>query len=138
MSRRTILLGLCAVATSIALLPTGSALAGGTSDIPEVRVKIRSVTLDHYTGNIEVRTRVKCEQAVAGVGTGRWRASAFQDARAAGSADITCDGVGRRAKIILDPRVGRFHPGAADITIDSLAFGSTSGTFESTSFTTEL
>lgn len=125
MKRLMSALALCAMAASAAIVPSGTALAGTTSDVPEVRVKLRSVTLDGYTGNIEVRTRVRCTQVEPGVGTASWRTSALQDLKASGSAEIACDGVGRRAKIVLDPRDGRFHPGEVGMTIDYFAIGST-------------
>ncbi len=117
-------------------MPSGTALAGTTSDVPDVRVKLRSVTLDGYTGNIEVRTRVRCTQTVPGVGTASWRTSATQDLKASGSAEITCDGVGRRAKIVLDPSSGRFHPGEVGMTLDYFGVGSTGAVGGGRVFTT--
>ncbi len=134
MTRLGSAIAVCAVAASAALLPSGAALAGTVSDIPDVRVKVRSITLDGYTGNIAVRTRVRCTQVVPGVGTASWRTSATQDLKATGGATITCDGVSRRAKIILDPRDGRFHRGEVGMTIDYFAFGSTSAVGEGSSF----
>jgi hypothetical protein len=123
------------VASSV-LVPCGTALAGTSSDVPDVSVKLRSVTLNGYSGNIEVRTRVKCTQTKAGVGTASWRTSATQEREASGSAEIACDGVGRRAKIVLDLRDGRFQPGEVGMTLDYFAIGSGDAIGVGTSFTT--
>ncbi|MCZ3387942.1 MAG: hypothetical protein LH645_02195 [Actinomycetia bacterium] len=136
MNRRFTVAALTTLVMAAALVPSGSALAGTTSDVPDVSVKLRSVTLDGYSGNIEVRTRVRCTQVEPGVGTASWRTSATQDLKASGSAEIACDGVGRRAKIVLDPRNGRFYPGEVGMTIDFFAVGSTGAIGTGSSFTT--
>lgn len=114
------------------------ALAAAGDDIPDVKVKVRSVTLNGYTGNIVVRARVKCTQVVSGVGTAAWGASALQDLRASAGEAIECDGEGRRTKLVLDPRKGRFHPGQVGMTIGWTAFGSKAAEAESQSFTTRV
>lgn len=136
MNRRLTVAALSTLVVASALLPSGSAFAGTSSDVPDVKLTLRSVTLDGYTGNIEVRTRVRCTQVVPGVGTASWRTSAAQDLKASGSAEIVCDGVGRRAKIVLDPRNGRFQPGEVGMTIDYFAIGSTGAVGTGSSFTT--
>jgi hypothetical protein len=136
MNHRLAVVVLSTLVASSALIPSGTALAGTPSDVPEVSVKLRSVTLDGYSGNIEVRTRVKCTQTKAGVGTASWRTSATQELKASGSAEIACDGVGRRAKVILDPRDGRFQPGEVGMTLEYSAIGSTGATVSGRSFTT--
>ena len=136
MNHRLAVALLSTLVASSALVPSGTALAGTSSDVPDVSVKLRSVTLNGYSGNIEVRTRVKCTQVTAGIGTASWRASAAQDLNASGSAEIACDGVGRRAKIVLDPRDGRFQPGEVGMTLDYFAIGSTGAVGNGSSFTT--
>lgn len=136
MNRRFTVAALSTLVVASALLPSGSALAGTASDVPDVSVKLRSVILNGYSGNIEVRSRVTCTQAVPGVGTASWRTSAAQDLKASGSAEIACDGVGRRAKIVLDPRDGRFQPGEVGMTLDYFAVGSAGAIGTGSSFTT--
>jgi hypothetical protein len=106
--------GLMAAAVGLLVLPAAPASAGQT-DAPEITWKLRSITLNGYTGNLVVKARVRCD----GKGTASWTAIAVQDLRARGTADIVCDGDGRRSKIVLDPARGRFHPGevAMDIAL---------------------
>lgn len=136
--RRLITLVLGVVVASTVGFAGTPAQAGGHSDIPRVKVKIRSVTLAGYTGNIEVRARVKCTPVVSGVGTAAWAASARQDLRASAGAPIECDGVRRRAKLVLTPRNGGFHPGRVGMTVAWTALGSKSAEAESQSFTTKV
>lgn len=112
--------------------------AAAVDDTPSVKLKVRSITLDPYTGNIEVRVRVKCTRAVPGVGRAAWGASARQDRRASAGEKVTCDGVRRRTSLILDPRNGQFHRGEVGITIGWTAFGSMSVVGESQGFTTTV
>jgi len=127
-----------------ALLASALALAGTPAqaatvdDIPHMKFKIRSITLNGYSGNIEVRVRIKCTQVVAGVGEAAWGASARQDLRAKAGEAVECDGVGRRTKLVLDPRNGSFHPGEVGMTIGWTAFGSTAAEAELQSFTTTV
>lgn len=132
----TLVLGV-SLASTVWLSAT-PALAGSADDTPDVRVKIRSITLNSYTGNIEVRSRVKCTQVVPGVGTAAWGASAYQDIRARAGATIACDGVGRRTKLVLAPRKVGFHPGRVGMTVWWTAFGSKAAEAESQSFTTRI
>ena len=118
--------------------PIAATASAATDDVPNVRVKVRSISLDGYTGNVVVVTRVKCTQTVAGVGTASWRVKAVQDLRAQAGATITCDGVRRRATLQLDPKHGRFHPGNLNLTVEQTAVGSRTVEIESSSFSTTV
>ncbi|HEX5016899.1 MAG TPA: hypothetical protein VFX15_04875 [Actinomycetes bacterium] len=115
-----------------------TARAGAGDDVPNVRVNLRSITLDGYTGNIVVVARVRCTQQVKGVGTASWRATTVQDLRARAKAPIPCDGERHRSVLQLDPRQGRFHHGDVNMSIEQTAEGSKVVEIESRSFTTTV
>jgi hypothetical protein len=117
---------------------SGTTASAATDDVPDVKVKIRSVTLDGYTGNVVVVARVRCTQTVEGVGAASWGATAVQDLRARASAAIPCDGDRRRAVLQLDPKRGRFHAGTINMSVEQVAIGSTSAEVQSSSFTTRI
>jgi len=126
-----------AVTLSISGLSAAPARAG-VDDIPTVRVNIRSIAIDGYTGNIVVRARVKCTRQVKGVGTASWNVKAVQDLRAQATAQIPCDGDRRRSVLQLDPRRGRFHPGQVNVTVTVTRVGSKTAEVDSRSFDTVL
>ena len=136
--RRLVTLAVGVVLASAVGLAGTPAQAGTAHDVPHVKLKVRSITLDAYAGDILVRVRAKCTPEKPGVGTAAWGASARQDVRASAGETIECDGVGRRTKLVLDPRKGWFHRGEVAMTIGWTAFGSSSAEAESSSFTTKV
>jgi hypothetical protein len=109
-----------------------------TDDVPDVRVTLRSISLDGYTGNIVVVARVRCTPKVDGVGTASWHVKAVQELRAQAGAPITCDGTRRRATLQLDPNRGRFHPGTVNLTVEQTAAGTRIVEIESSSFSASV
>jgi hypothetical protein len=135
----------CAIATTaviaisaVLLSPFAATASAATDDVPNVRVKIGSITLDGYTGNVVVAARVRCTQTVDGVGTASWHVQAVQELRAQAGAAITCDGVRRRAVLQLDPKHGRFHPGKVNLTVEKTAVGSRTVEIDASSFSTRV
>ena len=133
------------VATLVASMSVGALTIGAlgaapatasVNDVPSVRVNVRSIEIDGYTGNIVVRARVKCTRTVKGVGTAFWNAKAVQDLRAQATAQIRCDGDRHRSVLKLDPKRGRFHPGSVSMTITVTRVGSTFAEVDSRSFDT--
>ena len=113
----------------------GPAFAG-VDDVPTARVKVRSVALDGYTGNLVVKAGVKCTRQVKGVGTASWNVKAVQDLRAQATEQIRCDGVRHRSILQLDPKRGRFHSGLVNLTLTVTRIGSTFAEADSRSFDT--
>ena len=133
-------LALPAAATlaAMSLSPLVGTAAAAADDVPNVRVKIRTISLDGYTGNIVVAARVRCTQKVDGVGSASWNVKAVQDLRARAGAAIECDGVTRRSVLQLDPKHGRFHPGTVNLTVEQTAVGSRFVEIQSSSFSTTV
>ncbi len=125
--------GVLVALAGLVLLPAAPASAS-KADVPELLWKLRSVSLDNYTGTITVKARVRCD----GSGTAAWSARALQDVRARGTAEITCDGQRRRSKIVLDPANGFFRPGSVSFDIGLVACDRTSCTVSGQSFTTTV
>lgn len=133
-------LSVAALVATLALggLSGAPASAGVVDDVPTVRVKVRTITLDGYTGNVVVVARVKCTPVVTGVGSASWSVKAVQDLRARASAPIECDGERRRSVLQLDPKRGRFHRGIVNLTLTQTAVGSQVVEIQSSSFATEV
>ena len=86
------------------------ALPAAAAPLPKTVLKIKSIDWQPRSGDVEVTARVKC----TGKGTFRWDVGLEQKhAKDRGSANVPCDGDGFLSTIVLDPRTGRFHPGAA-------------------------
>ncbi|MGB2839958.1 MAG: hypothetical protein WBC76_09015 [Actinomycetes bacterium] len=124
---------LLASLTGLVLLPA-TPVSAARADAPEIRWKLRSITLDVYSGTITVKARVRC----SGRGTAEWSARAVQDVRARGTAEIICDGQRRRSKIMLDPANGSFRPGPVSFDIGLVACGKKTCTASGQSFTTRV
>jgi hypothetical protein len=106
-----------AVVATIAL----PALPASAAPLPETVLKIRSIDWQPRSGDVEVAARVKC----TGKGTFRWEVGLEQNrVKDRGSANVPCDGDGYRSTIVLDPRTGRFHPGAAQLMRGAIICGS--------------
>ncbi|MFL6178541.1 MAG: hypothetical protein ACJ74E_01665 [Actinomycetes bacterium] len=120
------------------MAPLAGTAAAAVDDVPTVRVKIRAISLDGYTGNIVVAARVRCTEKVAGVGSASWNVKAVQELRARAGAAIKCDGVARRSVLQLDSKHGRFHPGTVDLTVEQTAVGSRRVEIQSSSFSTTV
>lgn len=105
------------VAAALAL----PALPAAAAPLPKTVLKIKSIDWQPRSGSVEVTARVKC----TGKGTFRWDVGLEQKrAKARGSAKVPCDGDGFLSTIVLDPRAGRFHPGAALFTRGAIICGS--------------
>lgn len=123
-----------AVVAGLTGVPAGAASAGTEHGEPTVRIGIRAVAFDAYTGNVTVKARVACDNA----DTGSWNVRLTQEVTARGSAPITCDGERHRSRIVLDPAKGRFEPGPADLTYGAVACSATSCVGLAASQTVEL
>ena len=124
--------GLVVALAGMLMTPMDPASAG--SDTPDVRWKLRFVSLDPYTGDVTVKARARC----SGEGTASWTAVAVQDVRARGTAQITCDGQGRRSKVILSSDKGAFRHGPVSLDIAVVACSTTACTVSGQSFTTTI
>jgi len=124
---------LLASLTGLVLLPA-TPVSAARADAPEIRWKLRSITLDVYSGTITVKARVRC----SGRGTAEWSARAVQDVRARDTAEIICDDQRRRSKIMLDPANGSFRPGPVSFDIGLVACGKKTCTASGQSFTTRV
>jgi hypothetical protein len=97
------------------------ALPAAAAPLPKTVLKIKSLDWQPRSGDVDVTARVKC----TGKGTFRWDVGLEQKrAKDRGSANVPCDGDGYLSTIVLDPRDGRFHPGAALFTHGSITCGS--------------
>jgi len=110
-THRAALLSAVVAALVLPALPAAAAIA----PLPETVLKVKSIEWQPRTGNVAVTARVKC----SGEGTFRWAATVDQrDAQARNSSNVPCDDDGYLSTLILDPRDGRFHPGAAQFTLE--------------------
>ncbi len=110
-TNRAVLLSAMAAALALPALPAAAA----TAPLPETVLKMKSIDWQPKSGNVAVTARVKC----TGDGTFRWAAAVAQgDMRARNSSNVPCDDDGYLSTLILDPRSGRFHPGAAQFTLE--------------------
>jgi hypothetical protein len=110
-TNRAVLLSAMVAALALPALPAAAA----TAPLPETVLKMKSIDWQPKTGNLAVTARVKC----TGDGTFRWAAAVAQgDMRARNSSSVPCDDDGYLSTLILDPRGGRFHPGAAQFTLE--------------------
>lgn len=109
--RRTALLSAIVAALALPVMPATAA----TAPLPETVLNVKSIDWQAKTGNLAVTARVKC----TGDGTFRWSAVIEQgDVRARNSSNVPCDDDGYFSTLILDPRNERFHPGAAQFTLE--------------------
>ena len=139
LSRRAVfVMAVVAVASTTLLSPLTSTASAAVDDVPTVRVKIGSVALDGYTGNVVVVARVRCTQTVDGIGSASWHVHVVQERRAQAGAPIACDGLRHRATLQLDPKRGRFHPGQVNLTVEQTAIGSRTIEIQSSSFSTTV
>lgn len=98
--------------------------AASTAPLPETVLHIKSIDWQPKTGNVAITARVKC----TGVGTFQWAAAVAQgNLRVRNSTSVPCDGDGYRSTLILNPRNGRFHPGDAELTVQQIVMGGSSG-----------
>ena len=110
-THRAALLSAVVAAIVIPALPAAAAIA----PLPETVLKVKSIDWQPRTGDVSVTARVKC----TGDGRFRWAAALAQkDLRARNSSNVPCDGDGYLSTLVLDPRGGRFHPGAAQFTLE--------------------
>ena len=109
---------LLAAITTAVLLPALPASAA-TAPLPETVLKLKTIDWQPRTGNVEVTARVKC----TGKGSFQWGVVIEQRVRARNASKVPCDGDGYRSTLELDPRNGRFHPGAAELTIEQIIIG---------------
>jgi hypothetical protein len=133
-ARRVIAVLSVAATLMVSGVLSASTASAGLDDVPFARVQVRSLTLDGYTGNVLVVARVRCEQKIDGVGTASWSVNVVQDLKAKAKGSIECDGVRHRAVLLLDPKRGRFAPGAVNVTITVIRQGSKFAEVESASF----
>lgn len=110
-TNRAVLLSAMVAALALPTLPAAAA----TAPLPETVLTMKSIDWQPKTGNVAVTARVKC----TGDGTFRWAAAVAQgDTKARNSSNVPCDDDGYLSTLILDPRGGRFHPGAAQFTLE--------------------
>ena len=113
---------LLAAITSTLLIPLLPATASA-APLPETVLKVKSIDWQPRTGNVEVTARVKC----TGKGSFQWGVAIEQRVRARSAANVPCDGDGFLSTLELDPRKGRFHPGAAEMTTEQIVIGTDFG-----------
>jgi hypothetical protein len=108
--RRLTRLGLAAAVTAASLAsllgPAAPAQAGGFG----LQLKIVSYDWVPRTGNLEVTATVDCPRRIW---SASWSLTIRQRVSAKGFQEISCTGQTQRLTLVLDPKNGRFHPGAA-------------------------
>lgn len=114
-SYRAVALSAVVAALALPALPAAAA----TAPLPETVLRIKTIDWQPRTGNVEVTARVKC----TGKGSFRWGVTLEQRVRARNSSNVPCDGDGYLSTLVLDPRNGRFHPGAAEMTTEQIVIG---------------
>ena len=114
-----------AAVVGVLAVPTLSALPANasTAPLPKTVLQVKAIEWVPRTGNVEVTARVKC----TGSGTFWWGATIEQRVRARNGSNVACDGDGYLSTLVLDPRKGRFHPGASDFTLEEIVTGQDSG-----------
>jgi hypothetical protein len=105
------LLSAIVAALAFPALPASAA----TAPLPETVLHVRSIDWQAKTGYVAITARVKC----TGDGTFRWAAALAQgDVHARNTSNVPCDDDGYLSTLWLEPRNGRFHPGAAQFTLE--------------------
>lgn len=99
----------------------GLATPALAADLPDDRLRLKSVTLIPSTGTVAVTVRARC----TGHGTMSWQTSLRQNGqRNRASTDVPCDGIARTSTVPLAPGNGRrFHTGDALFTFGELLCG---------------
>jgi len=114
--RRLTRLGLAAaVATASlsALGPAAPAQAAGAG----LQLKIVAYNWVPRTGNLEVTSKVDCPRQIR---SASWSLKIKQRVSAKALQKISCTGETQRLTIVLDPKNGRFHPGAATLELTTV------------------
>lgn len=113
--RRRVLAGLFTALFAVVALPATSASAG----VGDFNLKVRSYEWVPRTGNVVVHARAECPPRMRGTS---WSISLEQKKNQDQSRDrFTCTGAPQRVSLVLDPRNGRFHPGAATSHLETMA-----------------
>jgi hypothetical protein len=108
MSRLT-RLGLAAAVATASLATVGAAAPAQAAD-SGLQLKIVSYDWVPRTGNLEVTAKVDCPRRIW---SASWSLKVKQRVSAKGLQKISCTGETQRLTLVLDPKNGRFHPGAA-------------------------
>lgn len=114
--RRITRLGLAAAVAIASLSPLALAVpaqAAGSG----LQIKIVSYSWVPRTGNLEVTARVDCPRQVW---SASWSLKVKQRVLGKGFQKISCTGQPQLLTITLDPKNGRFHPGAATQELTSI------------------
>ena len=89
--------------------------SAATAPLPETVLNVKTITWHAKTGYVAVTARVKC----TGDGTFRWAAALDQGGvHARNASNVPCDDDGYLSTLWLEPKNGRFHPGAAQFTLE--------------------
>lgn len=111
--RRLFGVGLAAAVAAASLTPLGMA-APAQAVTFSLQVKVVSNEWVPRTGNLEVTARVDCARRVT---SASWAVKVKQRVSAKGLQKISCTGKPQLLTIVLDPKNGRFHPGAATLDL---------------------
>lgn len=101
--------GLAAAIVASMLTSMGVPASAATAS-SGLQVKIVSYDWVPRTGNLEVTARVDCPRQIW---SASWSMTVKQRVSAKGLKKISCTGQPQRLTLVLDPKNGRFHPGAA-------------------------
>ncbi|MCZ3385424.1 MAG: hypothetical protein LH630_00275 [Actinomycetia bacterium] len=102
-------LGLAA-AVAVASLTSIGAAAPAQAAGSGLQLKVVSYDWTPRTGNLEVTAKVGCPRRVT---SASWALKVKQRVSAKGFQKISCTGEPQLLTLVLDPKNGRFHPGAA-------------------------
>lgn len=113
--RRLTRLGVAAVVAAASLTSIGPAAQAAPPVAAQAAGFGLELTIVKYewvprTGNLEVTAKVDCASRVW---SASWALKIGQRVSAKGFQKISCTGEPQRLTLILDPKNGRFHPGAA-------------------------
>ncbi len=107
--RRLARLGLVAVVTAASFTSIGTAASAQAASFG-LQLKIVSYEWVPRTGNLEVTAKVDCSRKTW---SASWSLKVKQRVSAKGFQKISCTGEPQLLTLVLDPKNGRFHPGAA-------------------------
>lgn len=123
MRRAAVACGLAATVAVATVLPLVAATPAQANVQAQASVLGLDFTITGYdwtprTGNVTVTARAKCPKRM-------WRADFAieleqRNSKASGRKKLTCDGTMHTARLTLDPKRGRFHPGAATMQLTTM------------------
>jgi len=106
-----------AAAIAVASLTSIGAAAPAQAATFSLQVKVVSTDWVPRTGNLAVTARIDCSRRVT---SASWAVKVRQRVPAKGLEKISCTGEPQLLTILLDPKKGRFHPGAAMLELTTV------------------